>query len=146
MNQPKAVRSLFLGYCFGPPCTEADIRRAEQALGEPLPPVLRELYLAFDGFRGPTEAGFFWPLFATEGFVEMNLFYRGDDLFPQELVTRCMFFGEGGGGPQWGIKLDLPGKVIKWNASWGTDFEIVGDAPLDVWQQEKELYDSLSEV
>jgi len=47
------VRTMFPGHSFGVPCTEADIRRAEALLGEPLPPILRELYLAFDGFLGP---------------------------------------------------------------------------------------------
>src|SRR5262249_1451182 len=41
------VRAMFSGHSFGAPCTEADIRRAAAALGEPLPPALRELYLAF---------------------------------------------------------------------------------------------------
>ena len=52
--QPAAdeVRAMFPGHSFGAPHTEADIRRAEAALGAPLPVVLRELYLAFDGFHG----------------------------------------------------------------------------------------------
>jgi cell wall assembly regulator SMI1 len=109
MGHPDEVRSLFPGHSFGPPCSEDDIRRAEAALGEPLPLVLRELYLAFDGFRGSTDAGFFWSMFGQEGLVEMNRFYRDDDLFPQELVTQCLFFGDDGGGAQWGFKRDLPG-------------------------------------
>lgn len=55
----------------------------------------------------------FWPLFAHDehglGLVEMNLFYREDDLFPRGLVSQCLFFGDSGGGPQWGIKQDVPG-------------------------------------
>ena len=139
------VRKLFAGNSFGAPCTEADIRRAEEALGEPLPPGLRELYLAFDGFLGSTNAGFFWPLFGREGLVAMNKFYRGDDLFPQALVSQCVFFGDSGCGPQWGFKRDLPDKVIQWDAEWGADFEVVGDSPLDVWRAEKQSYDSLGE-
>jgi hypothetical protein len=104
---------MFPGHPFGAPCTEADILRAEATLGESLPPVLRELYLAFNGFRGSTNASFFWPLFGREGLVAMNQFYRGDDLFPQELISKCLFFGDNGCGPQWGFKRDLPGKVIE---------------------------------
>ena len=139
------VRAMFVGHGFGEPCAEADIRRAELALGEPLPQALRELYLAFDGFRGSTNAGFFWPLFGRVGLVEMNQFYRGDDIFPIELISQCLFFGDNGCGPQWGFKRDLPGKVIQWDAEWGADFEVAGDSPLDVWRAEKELYDSLGE-
>jgi hypothetical protein len=139
------IRAMFSGRSFGAPCTQADIRRAETALGETLPPVLRELYLAFDGFRGSTDAAFFWFLFGREGLVEMNLFFRGDELFPQELVTQCLFFGDNGVGAQWGLKRDLPGKVILWDAEWGEDFEVVGDSPLEVWRTEKQVFDSLSE-
>ncbi len=75
----------------------------------------------------------------------MNLFFRGDELFPQELVTQCLFFGDNGVGAQWGLKRDLPGKVILWDAEWGEDFEVVGDSPLEVWRTEKQMFDSLSE-
>jgi hypothetical protein len=138
------VRVLFPGHRFGPPCTEVDLSRAEAALGQPLPPALRELYLAFDGFLGPTDARFFWPLFGREGLVEANRFYRSGDPFPQELVSLCLFFGDNGCGPLWGIKRDLPGEVIQWDAEWGADFEVVGDSPLDVWRGVKQRYDSLS--
>ena len=98
------IRSMFPEPSFGAACTEADIRGAEETLGEPLPSVLRELYLAFNGFRGSTNARFFWPLFGPEGLVRMNQFYRCDDLFPQDLVSQCLFFGDNGCGPQWGFK------------------------------------------
>jgi len=143
LNEADETRVLFAGRRFGPPCSEADVQRAEQALGELLPNVLRGLYLEFNGFSGSTDASFFWPLFGREGLVEMNQFYRGDNLFPQELVASCLFFGDNGCGPQWGFKRDLPGKIIQWDGEWGTDFEVVGESPLDVWRAEKHKYDSL---
>src|SRR5207247_1902579 len=132
---------------FGPPCTESKIRAAESAIGEKLPEDLRTLYLSFDGFYGPTRAQFLWPLFAdnASGLVEMNNFLRGDNLFPQELITKCIFFGDNGIGPYWGLKKDLPDKAIRWDAEWGTDFEIVGDTLLDAWLAEKKFYDELPE-
>jgi hypothetical protein len=144
-NLPDEVRSFFAGFRFGPPCTEADVRRAEAALGEPLPPPLRACYLAFDGFFGPTDARFLWPLFGYPGLVRSNQFYRGDDLFPRDLVTRCVFFGDNGCGPQWGIHRDLPGKVVQWDAEWGEDFEVAGDGLLEVWAAEKRLFDEAGE-
>ena len=65
MSQADDVRMLFAGQRFGEPCAEADIQRAEAAIGEPLPVAIRELYLAFDGFLGSTDARFFWPLFGA---------------------------------------------------------------------------------
>ncbi|WP_406697273.1 SMI1/KNR4 family protein [Singulisphaera sp. Ch08] len=148
MGLPDDVRACFAGFAFGPPCSESEIRRAESELGETLPPVLRAMYLAFDGFEGPTGAAFFCPLFAHDehgpGLVDMNLFYRGDDLFPQGLVSQCLFFGDGGGGPHWGIKQDVPGKVIHWVASWGSEFQVAGADPLEVWANEKRMYDELN--
>ena len=76
-----AREALFAGFRIGPPCTEADVHRAEAALGETFPPPLRACYLAFDGFIGPTDARFLWPLFGYPGLVRSNQFYRGDDLF-----------------------------------------------------------------
>ena len=140
----ECVRTHFAGRRFGPPATEAAIRQAEEALGEPLPPALRELYLAFDGFSGPTDAAFFWPLSAPEpeaGLVEMNLFFRGDDLFPQELVYRCLFFGDNGIGSQWAFHRDRQGQVIKWDAEWGTEVEVAGATPLEAWLAEHRFYD-----
>jgi SMI1 / KNR4 family (SUKH-1) len=142
MNPADEVRTLFADYRFGPPCTDSNIQSAEAALGEPLPPVLRDLYLAFDGFRGPTNERFLWPLFGPEGLVAMNHFFRGDETFPQEVVSQCLFFGDYGLGPLWAIKRDLPGKVIKWDGEWD-DFEVAGDSPLDVWRRQKEWFESL---
>ncbi len=149
MGMVEDVRAHFAGFAFGPPCTEADILRAEAALGEKLPPVLRDLYAAFNGFRGPTNAAFFWPLFATPpsdaGMVEMNRFFRGDDLFPQDLVSQCLFFGDDGIGAQWAIARHVPGKIIKWDAEWGSEYEISGDDPLAAWVAERQTYDGLAE-
>jgi hypothetical protein len=143
------VRTHFAGFDFGAPCSEADIRSAEAALGEELPAVLRELYLAFDGFLGPTNAGFFWRLFDPDpdagGLVETNRFFRQGEEFPREFVSRCVFFGDNGCGPQWGIKKDLPGKVIMWDAAWGDRFQVVGENPLEAWLAEKRAYDELDE-
>jgi cell wall assembly regulator SMI1 len=136
---------MFQGRKFGIPCDEDAIRRAEQALGQTLPVPLRTLYLAFDGFLGPTDAAFLWPLSGNEGLVELNLFYRSDDTFPRELVSRSLFFGDNGCGAQWGFNSDLPGKIIQWDPSWGADFEIVGNDPVHAWRAEKELYEQAEE-
>ena len=146
MDAAEQVRAHFAGRRFGPPATEAAVRRAEDALGGPIPPILRELYLAFDGFDGPTGAAFLWPLSepVAGGLVELNLFFRGDDLFPHELVSVCLFFGDNGIGPQWGLHQDRPGQVIRWDARWGTEVEVAGATPLEVWLTERRLYDEVT--
>lgn len=143
MNLARKVEEVFQGFPFGAPATPEDLLRAEEALGHPVPPPLRELYLAFDGFSGPTHAQFFWPLFAPNGLVEFNRFLRNGDEFPHDFVSSCVFFGDEGVGSMWGIKQDLPDSIILWDATWGEEYEVVGTCPLEVWEQAKGDYDEL---
>ena len=113
-------------------------------LGARFPRELRSLYLAFDGFRGPTEARFLWPLLAKDGIVDFNGFLREGSEFPRSFVSSCLFFGDAGIGDMWGFKDDLPGQIIRWSTSWGDDFEIAGTSMLDVWMGEKKTYDELA--
>lgn len=140
-NAANEVREHFQGFEFRPPCTEEDLILAEESLGQRVPPAIRSLYLAFDGFRGPTNARFMWPLFGRDGLVEFNRFLRSGREFPKAFVSSCLFYGDAGIGDMWGIKDDLPGSVIRWNASWGEDFEEAGATPIDVWLKEKAVYD-----
>lgn len=147
MGLPEEVRHHFAGHRFGAPCSEADLHRAEAALGQPLPGVLRELYREFNGFLGPTDAAFFWPLFAggwgDAGLVDINHSLREDPMFPVLFVSRCLFFGDDGGGSYWGFKEDVPGKVIRWDAERGEEFEVAGENLLEVWATEKKMYQEL---
>jgi hypothetical protein len=133
------VRSNFADCSFGAPCTEADLLRAEAALGEDLPSVLRELYRGFDGFRDPDDNQFLWPLFALqlgqEALVETNQFFREGHFLSQDLAAQCLFFGAHACGPEyaWGIKRDLPGKVIEVHPYSDAPFSVIGNSPLDVW-------------
>ena len=49
MHLPERIRQQLPRRHFGDPCSQSDIARAEQALGEQLPKTLRELYLASMG-------------------------------------------------------------------------------------------------
>jgi hypothetical protein len=60
-----------------------------------------------------------------------------------ELGESPPVIGDNGCGPHWGVKRDLPGKVIQWDAEWGVELRLVGDSPLEVWRAEKQMYDSL---
>jgi hypothetical protein len=145
MHELERLRQYFPDASFGAACSEVDILRAEEALGEPLPGVLRELYLAFDGFRMAVGGGLnaLLPLFGRDGLVEINRFFRSAPEFPTEFVSRCLFFGDDGIGGYWGIKQDLPGKVVCWDAEWGADFEVDSDDPLAAWLAEKQRYEAI---
>lgn len=148
MAMAEDVRRVFTNdydeYGFGPPCSEADIARAEAALGEPLPPQLRELYLAFDGFTGCTGAAFLWPLFGELSLVDTNKLYRSDDVFPRSVTSTCLFFGDNGCRGLWAFKRDVPGRVVQWHLSWPDDIEDAGGSPLAAWAAEKAKYDELA--
>jgi hypothetical protein len=144
MSLSQEVRRSFEGFDFGPPCTLEDIERAEHDLGHPLPPVLRELYLAFDGFLGPTYAVFFSPLsqrddLACDSLVGTTRFLRGED-FPS-FILRSVVFGSDGCGSYWGMLIDAPGVVFEWHPEQGEDYSVVGESPLDVWLKGKALYE-----
>src|SRR4051794_353112 len=107
MTPPEAVRKHFAGNRFGSPCSASEIERAELMLKQRIPDLLRELYLAFDGFYGPASTSFFWPLFSSEempgyGLVDSNLGLREDTVshYPA-FVFDTLFFG--GNERIWGI-------------------------------------------
>ena len=144
MTMAEEIRMHFAGCHFGEPCSEADIERGESILNESLPNSLRELYLAFNGFHGPALASFLWPLFDSDpdkGLVGCNTFLREDSIsgFPP-FVSDCVFFG--GNELWWGIKRDLPDRIIGWD-SYVEGFRVLGTSPLEVWLAEKKCYDAL---
>jgi hypothetical protein len=139
----ESIRQHFPDASFGAACSELDILRAEEALGEPLPKILRELYLGFDGFRMSVGVDALLPLFGRDGLVEINRFFRSAPEFPTEFVSRFLFFGDDGSGVYWGIKQELPGKVVRWDSEWGADFEVVGDDPLAAWLAVKQMYEAI---
>lgn len=149
MGMHEDVRFNFPGSLFGAPCSDADLARAEAALGEELPSALRDLYRGFNGFRDPEGRQYHWPLFASqpghEALVETTQFFRKGNLLDQELAAQCLFFGDSGCGPEyaWGIKRDLPGKVIEVHPDSDTAFSVDGNSPLEVWLAMKHQLDEM---
>jgi hypothetical protein len=108
------VGALFPAGVFGAPCTEVEIATAERALGHKLPPILQELYRAFDGFVGPTGTQFLYPLLKSPhkmktSLVEYTKFlrteFRGSKGYIPELLQRSVAVGDTGIGPAGSSKL-----------------------------------------
>ena len=147
MVDPQAVRDTFAGFPFGTPCASAEIAEAEKRLGHALPAVLRGLYSAFDGFTGPTNAPFLYPLTrapraSATTLVDFTLFLRTEGYFPT-FVHRAVAVGDDGGGASWMVRLGAPHTVIRWGADWGQGNENQGGPLRAAWREAKRLYESL---
>src|SRR5271168_4574213 len=99
------LRQLFPEGSFGIPCSEVQIVDAERALGHKLPPLLDELYRSFDGFTGPTNARFLYPLLVPPSAMATSLvahtkFLRSETDFPP-FLQRVVALGDTGVGPCW---------------------------------------------
>ncbi len=142
-----SVRKALPGGDFREPVSASMLLEAETSLGHALPPLLRELYLAFDGFLGPTLAPFLFPLVTRpsemqESLVSFTLFLRSEDYCP-DWLHRAVAVGGSGGGAAWFILLERPDAVVRWEAEWGPEFEELDGSLLEVWLREKAKYEPL---
>jgi cell wall assembly regulator SMI1 len=126
------VRSHFSNGQFGQPCAAEHIARAEEALGVLLPEALLDLYRAFDGFRGPTNAQYLFPLFSCidggSSLCESTLFFRDWRMVD---LSRFVFFGSSTADESWGISLNDPKKIIAYHHHMEDEYEVVGS---DIFQ------------
>jgi hypothetical protein len=145
MSRPEEVCIAFPEATFRAPATSEEVAEAERLLGHLLPPQLRELYLEFNGFQGPTNAPFLFPLLERPGprgksLVTYTLFFRGEDYFP-EWVQRAIALGDNGTGTAWFMLVDEGDRLVRWDAEW-EEYETVEGSLLDAWVREKALYES----
>ncbi|HEX4793150.1 MAG TPA: SMI1/KNR4 family protein [Humisphaera sp.] len=127
---------------LGPSAKPDKIARAARELAQEIPPTLQEIYRAFNGLRGTTNAGFLWPLFGDQGMVPYNTFIRQQEFSPS-WISDVIFFGGNGIGDYWGINVKRPSKVLAWRPIDGEEFEIAGRSIIDVWEKEQHSYESL---
>jgi len=150
MSLASEVKAVFGIQSFNPACTNEDIGLAENLLGHSLPVPLRDFYLEMNGFVGPTDAQFSYPLLQDEtnlslpSLVGFTLFLRSEDYFP-DFLKRAVAIGDSGVGTYWLVLLDHPERVALWDATWGEEFEWLDGGLLDVWSREKSMYDSIDQ-
>lgn len=145
MFKSEDVRSVFPEGVFRAPATSEEIAEAERLLGHHLPRQLRELYLAFNGFLGPSNAPFLFPLLERPGphgesLVTYTLFFRGEGYFP-DWVQRAIAVGDNGTGAAWFMLIDKGNHLVQWDAGW-EEYEFIDGSLLDAWIKEKALYGS----
>ena len=127
---------------FGPPCTAAEIARAEREIGQALPAFLRELYLACDGFRGPT-GSLLWPLFGDNGLVGYNRSVRVDRNVPA-FVRGVVFFGDDGIGGTVGAVYAVdparPDRILEWYVN-EPEPAVAAANVFELWRSRQQEYD-----
>ena len=146
MFSPEEVRLAFPEGVFGVSATPEAIATAERLLGHELPSQLRSLYIEFDGFRGPTNAPFLFPVLERPGprgesLVTYTLFFRSEPYFPAWL-QQAIVLGDNGTGAAWFMLLNEGCRIVRWDSEW-EEYEAVTGSLLDAWRKEKEFYDSL---
>jgi hypothetical protein len=147
MFTPEDVRKAFANGVFRRPAIAAVIAQVEQALGHGLPDQLRSLYLAFDGFQGPTGANFLFPVLeqatkGSESLLTCTQFFRNEDYFP-EWLQHAIPVGDNGTGATWFTLLEEGERLVRWDAEW-EEYEEVEGTLLDAWIAERKLYESIS--
>jgi hypothetical protein len=140
------VRAAFPESTFGSAVSEAEIAEAERQLGNKLPGELRDLYLEFDGFLGPTAAPFLFPILRQpqaggESLTTYTQFFRAEVGMP-EWVQQAIVVGDNGTGTGWFILLSEGNRLVRWDAEW-EEYEPVEGNLLDEWRREKAFYESL---
>jgi hypothetical protein len=97
---PARLRAVLPAAEFAPPATDAQLDAVEADLGQPLPPVLRELLRETNGVRGDAYGlGLVWD---AERISRDNKYFRDSEDFRQLYMpfTPLLFFGDAGNGDQ----------------------------------------------
>jgi len=139
------IREHFPDGIFAPPCTLNTVVAVESALGVSLPQPLRELYLAFDGFRGPGNAQYLFPLAHCvspgSSLLALTQFFRD---WESPDLSRFIFFGSSTVDHAWGLSLDDSRKIIAYHHHMEDEYEIVGSDIYEVYIADEQRYRRLT--
>jgi hypothetical protein len=138
------LRQIFPARAFGPPASLEAVEVAESAIGSRIPSPLRELYLEFDGFHGPTAIPFLYRLGSADdaaSLVGWNLWVRGAEEFSGEFMRRYLFFGSDGCGGHWALPLAEAAAIVRWYPDVGERMDTLSTDFVAFWSEQKSLYD-----
>src|SRR5689334_5811514 len=80
---------------YFPPADASDVDQVERELGVPFPDWLRRIYLAADGFIGPTGVRYLYRLRERNGVSDFTRFLR-QEWADAAWLKRAIVFGENG--------------------------------------------------
>jgi SMI1 / KNR4 family (SUKH-1) len=145
-----------LAHCdFGPPASESEILRAEQALAMTMPEWLRETYRHFDGISGDINTPYLFPISDKNGLIDWNQFLRNEWklMLPQWKesapgvdwksldVSRLLIIGNHGlgYGNEWAVDLNHGSRVVRFDCSNFDEQPVIGETIVDVYQKHLEF-------
>lgn len=133
------IRSAMPSASFRPPATPAMIDASERAVGVIFPDWLREIYLACNGFVGPTGVRYLYPLEGPEGLVEFTLFLRMEWSLPW--LDRAVVFSDNGVGTSCTVHwAACDGRLIEWCYGDGGEFTVVDGTFYEVLRSQQTLW------
>ena len=127
---------------FNPPATREMIDAAQTTLGVTFPRWLESIYLACDGFYGPTSVQYLYPLTGPDSVIELTRFLRGEWQLSW-LDESAIFSDNGGDGSNtvhWGIRNR---ELIEWCYGHDGEFKTLKEGFIDVLVREQALWDEI---
>lgn len=122
----------------------ADIAAAEARLGVPFPDWLRELYLACDGFVGPTGTWqYLTRLGGRDGLVEFTEFLRVEPWAPPWLSRAVIFGSDANSGTLTTHFAALDGDLIEWCLGDGDEYTKFDGTVYDLYRGEQSRWDQI---
>jgi hypothetical protein len=147
MSTVAAIRKHINAAKFGPPCADDQIAEVEGRLGCRLPGELRELYYAFDGFRGPGNAQYLFPLLKCadggSSLLDMTLQFRDCELLD---LSQFIFFGSTTADECLGHGLSEPTRIIRYHHHMEKEFEPAGANILEAYLADMAKWREISDA
>ena len=134
------IRTVMPSVRFHHPATHSMIDAAQQSLGVEIPNWLRNIYLACNGFIGPTDVRYLYPLDGSEGAAQFTSFLRTEWTTPW--LHRALVFSDNGMGGSltvhWAI---LDGQLIEWCYGNGDAYTVADGDFFELLSREQALWD-----
>jgi len=130
---------------IGQPCAEEEILEVEQILDFSLPQELRNFYRAVNGFVGPSNVRFLYPLSRKERFSRTTMLGLTQILrsLPdaEPLWRNAVAFGDYGIGSIWGMTSDA--HIFEWWQQDAADPFFLDLSLRELWNDRGRLFSSI---
>jgi hypothetical protein len=125
---------------YFPPADPSDVERVGRELGVQFPDWLRRIYLASDGFIGPTGVRYLYRLRERNGVLDFTTFLRQEWADARWLKHAIVFGDNGLGGSstiQWAT---LNGQLIEWCYGDGPEYQLLDVDVFGLWEREQRTW------